>query len=187
MNETNRGFTLIEVVLAIMVMATGILGMCGLYSLGFRESRASVGDVATAAFGDTYLAPLVQGLSSRSMTWSQWCQIGERTTGDKQRIASGVWPENGWLDYVERKGKTYRVKSDPGGTANTVFNNVLGKVPDDCKGTLPSLDKNFSYALVVTRIGAKIQLAFRASQRRDMLMSQPLVVAEVHFQGDPDR
>ena len=44
-----RAFTLIEVNLAIFIMAGGVLAMISLYSCGFRESRQSREDVASAA------------------------------------------------------------------------------------------------------------------------------------------
>ena len=48
-----RAFTLIEVNLAIFIMAGGVLAMISLYSLGFRESRQSREDVAAAALAES--------------------------------------------------------------------------------------------------------------------------------------
>jgi hypothetical protein len=67
-----KAFTLIEVNLAIFIMAGGVLAMISLYSLGFRESRQSREDVAASAMADAILNPLVVALSSRDLTWSQW-------------------------------------------------------------------------------------------------------------------
>ena len=47
-----KAFTLIEVNIAMFVMAGGILSVIGLYSLGYRESRQSREDVASAAYAD---------------------------------------------------------------------------------------------------------------------------------------
>ena len=185
-----RGFTLLEVNLAIFIMATGVLVMCGLYSLGFRENRQSVEDVASAAFADAYLGPLVQGLSATNMEWSTWIQIGDTPSqSETLSVASGVWPQEGWMAYVQRVGNTanYRVKGDPRSTADGVFNKVLAKIPSPYKGSNPGLSGDFQYGLVVTRCGATVQLAFRASRRKEALMSQPLFVSEVHFQGDPEK
>ena len=44
-----RGFTLMEVNLAIFIMAVAVLGMVALYPLGFRESEQSRDDVVAAA------------------------------------------------------------------------------------------------------------------------------------------
>ena len=185
-----RGFTLLEVNLAIFIMSTGVLVMCGLYSMGFRENRQSVEDVAAAAFADAYLGPLVQGLSATNMTWSSWIQIGDAPAkSETTEIAQGVWPKDGWMAYVQRVGTsdTYRIKGTPRGTADGVFGKVIGKVPSPYRGSNPGLPSDYQYGLVVTRSGATVQLAFRAARRKESLMSQPLFVSEVHFQGDPDR
>ena len=47
-----RGFTLIEVNLAMFVMAVGTLGLVSLYSLGYRENQQSNEDVQAAAVAD---------------------------------------------------------------------------------------------------------------------------------------
>ena len=178
-----------EVNLAIMVMATGVLGMCCLYVFGYRESRQSVEDVAGVSFADAYLAPLVQGLSATNMTWSEWCQIGEPVSGTAATVADGVLPASGWRAYIdtENSGSSYRVKGNPNGLASQVFSETMGHVSTPYKGSLPSIDDDYCAALVVTRNGARIQLAFRASRRRDFLMAQPATVVEVHFQGVPDK
>ena len=59
MKRLRTAFTLMEVNLAIFIMATGVLGMVSLYSLGFRESRQSVEDVASSGIADAFFAPLV--------------------------------------------------------------------------------------------------------------------------------
>lgn len=186
-----RGFTLMEVNLAIMVMATGILGMCCLYTFGFRESRQSVEDVAGVSFAMSYLAPLVQGLSATNMTWSQWCEIGSPVDGDEMQrtIADALAPDNGWADYVEFRdaGSSYRVVGNPSSVADGAFRNVMSSVPSPYKGSAPSIDNKFCYALVATRCGAKIELAFRSSRRPEVLMAQPVTVVSVHFQGVPDK
>ena len=188
--KNRPGFTLLEVNLAIFIMATGVLVMCGLYSLGFRENRQSVEDVASAAFADAYLGPLVQGLSATNMPWSAWIQIGDSpSNSDTTRVADGVWPSDGWMSYVQQVGTTanFRIKGTPRATADGVFQKILSKVPSPYKGSNPGLPSDYQYGFVATRCGATVQLAFRASRRKEALMSQPLFVSEVHFQGDPER
>ena len=191
-SRQSDGFTLVEVCLAIAVMAVGVLSMCGLYSLGYRENRQSVEDVAAAGYADAYLAPLVQGLSATNMTWTDWCQIGEKPSSDSMRskgVADAVLPKDGWLGYVQQVGTSmdYRIKGDPRSTADSQFGKVVAKVPAPYKGSAPSIPSEYQYALVVTRCAAVIQLAFRAARRKETLMSQPTFVSEVHFQGDPER
>lgn len=188
-----RGFTLLEVNLAIFIMATGVLSMCALYSLGFRENRQSVEDVAGVAYAETYLAPLIQGLSATNMPWSAWMQIGDEPqsmTMESRDVADGIWPKGGWADYVDNIRDTrqvrFRVKGNPRSTANDAWERTNAEIPSMYKGSMPSISSDFHYALVVTRKGTVIQLSFRSSRRKDQLLSQPVFVSEVRFQGDPD-
>ena len=52
-----KAFTLIEVNLAMLVMAGGILSIVGLYAFGFRENRQSREDVAATALADSVMSP----------------------------------------------------------------------------------------------------------------------------------
>ena len=67
-----KAFTLMEVNLAIMIMAGGILSVLGLYSLGYRENRQSREDVAAAAYADSVISPLVMALSDPKVKWSKF-------------------------------------------------------------------------------------------------------------------
>ena len=183
-----RAFTLLEVNLAILVMAVGILGMCGLYSLGFQENRQSKEDVAASALAGADLAPLVQALSSREMTWTQWKSLGKKISQEDSRKmggVSGILPDNGWGDYVTVSHNRYKVKDGARGKAKTVFGQVASA--SGVAIAEPDIPDVYDYGLVLTRCGARIQLAFRLTNRRDMLMAQPVFVSEVHFQGDPNQ
>ena len=183
-----KGFTLLEVNLAIFIMATGTLAMCALYALGFRESSQSVEDVASAAFADAYLGPLVQGLSATNMTWDAWLDIGETPAkSETKKVADAVWPKDGWMAYVQKPKDdgsfSYRIKDNPKATADGVFGQVRGKCPSPYQGNNPGISSDYHYGLVVTRHGPVVQLAFRIAHRKEALMSQPLIVSEVRFQG----
>ena len=178
MKRMRQAFTLMEVNLAIFIMAAGILGMVSLYSLGFRESRQSVEDVASAGIADSFFAPLVGGLSATNMTWQQWCNAVQSVSRDD---CNGLSPENGWASYVTKidddndgNYEAYRVNSGCNGTANGVADRILGEVPMEYRGSRPSVDGSYRYALVATRKGSTI-------------MSQPIFYTEVHFQGRTDQ
>ena len=181
-----RAFTLIEVNLAIFIMAAGVLGIVSLYSLGLRENSQSVEDVASAGFADAFFAPLVAGLSSTNLTWNSWCGIGSGGSGDKN--FNGIEPSKGWSDYVDTVGdkmkKTFRVKSGCNGTADGVFGKIAGAFGSTgVSVSKPTIPGDYYYGLVATRRGSTISLAFRASRRLQTLMSQPIYYTEVHFQG----
>ena len=196
----NSGFTLLEVNLALFIMATGVLSMCALYSLGFRENRQSVEDVTGAAWAELYLSTLAQGLSATNMPWSAWTQIGDEpdtSATRSQNVADGVWPSAGWCAYIQQvkilkddNGNDdirYKIVGSPRSLADTAWNGVNGKIPSPYKGAKPSIPSDFEYALVVTRRGTIIQLSFRSARRRNTLMTQPTYVTEVRFNGDPEK
>ena len=183
------GFTLVEVNLAIFVMAVGVLAMCALYGFGYRENRQSEEDVVATAYADSYLAPLVAGLSSPQLDWNAWKGIGENVSSAAQEsVIDACWPANGWRDYVDTETSgnetKYRVKSNPKGIAAGVFGQLKGKLGSSGVSIgNPSMPGDYQYGLVVTRRGAVVQLAFRMARRTQSLLSQPVFVSEVHFQG----
>lgn len=198
-----KAFTLIEVNLAIFIMAGGVLAMISLYSLGFRESRQSREDVASSAMADAILNPLVVALSSRDLKWEDWRQLGFEKSksgikaGDGQGATIQVLPADGWLAYFDTKGtrenRTYYVSSDPASKANSVYRELLSA--DKTGYNLPSsvtLPQGMTYALVASRESENspiITLAVRCVRKslRNTLMSQPVFSTEVHFQGDPNQ
>jgi len=204
-----RAFTLIEVNLAIFIMAGGVLAMISLYSLGFRESRQSREDVASAALADEVLNPLVIALSSRKMKWSEWRRIGfesvnagdgTKASGDVQVLPGGGRDGSGWLAYVETRGTgrntKYYVPADPKGKANKVYEKLINPSSDKdvWHGSLPktpTMPAGMTYALVASReneTSPVITLAVRCVRNnlRNTLMAQPVFSTEVHFQGDPN-
>ena len=196
MRNLKPAFTLVEVNLAIFIMAVGVLAMVSLYSLGFRESRQSEEDVAAAGYADAFFAPLVAELSSTNMTWTDWCRIGSTPQGEDAELACDAVTQGGrgWAAYVDpiagedgsNRKKGYRVK-DCNTLADGVFSEILGKANDSgVSRSAPSV-KPENYGLVATRRGGTISLAFRCSRRKNLLLSQPVYYTEVHFQGRGDQ
>ncbi len=170
-----------EVNLAIMVMAVGILTLVSLYSLGYRESQQSREDVEAAALADLNMNALAAMLSSTNMSWSAWSGIGTQ-------------PSGGWRAYFnpdatrddEARDET-GASTNPSGTSQGVFDAVKGKCTG-CEGTGVSFDTGHLHCgLVVNQEGSRCTIAFRAARRPGALMYQPLYYTEVHFQGDPSR
>lgn len=181
--------------------------MISLYSLGFRESRQSREDVASAAYADLVLNPLVTALSSTNMSWTAWTGIsfGKVDSADGEgevyvlpKKSSGE--DSGWLAYVKTDGndqnKTYYVHRDPSGIADDVYSALMGTadrslVPGSVQSR-PVLPKGMTYALVASRENKNspvITIAVRCVRKnlRNMLMAQPVFSTEVRFQGDPNR
>ena len=202
-----RAFTLIEVNLAIFIMAGGVLAMISLYSLGFRESRQSREDVAASAIADEVLNPLVVALSSRKLKWSEWRSLNFDNVSSGSGTGIGgvslqVMPGNsgagsGWLSYLEKKGMKekaiYYVPQDPESKASSVYRNLINAGRDGYNlPSSPDMPVGMTYALVASReneTSPVITLAVRCVRKslRNTLMAQPVFSTEVHFQGDPNQ
>ena len=166
-----KAFTLIEVNLAMLIMAGGILSVVGLYAFGFRENAQSREDVASAAVAERVMSPLVMALSATNNVWSSF--------KDEWTL-----PSEGWKAYLN--GGNYQVSSDPGAQAKGAFNNAMKK----CKisYTPPTVsDTGMTYALVVhhEKDSGTVSIALRAvaDGQYAQLMSQPVYYTEVAFQG----
>ena len=178
-----KAFTLIEVNLAMLIMAGGILSIVGLYAFGFRENRQSREDVAATALADSVMSPLVMALSATNVTWSSFRQIGNYPS------------KEGWKDYFNSKGV---VTQDPQAKAQSVFGSVMGALSFDGayngSKSFPTAAMNgtgMSCGLVILHDenSAVVKIAFRAV-KTDMpgqLLAMPLFYTEVRFQGVSDR
>lgn len=176
-----KAFTLIEVNLAMMIMAGGILSIVGLYAFGFRENRQSREDVTAAAYADAVVSPLVMAISATNLKWSVFKDMGNFPN------------DKGWGAYFNGQGK---VVTDPESQAESVFNQVVSKMSSAAKGTFdapkfPSSAKpsrpKMSCGLVVMheKDSAVVSIGFRAveSDRPGTLLSMPLFYTEARFQG----
>ena len=200
-SKIRAAFTLIEVNLAIFIMAGGVLAMISLYSLGFRESRQSREDVAASAIADEVLNPLVVALSSRKLKWSEWRSLNFNNVSVGSGVNLQVMPGSGgagsgWLSYLNKRGSrentVYYVPADPESKASGVYRNLINAGRDGYNlPSSPDMPVGMTYALVASReseTSPVITLAVRCVRKnlRNTLMSQPVFSTEVHFQGDPN-
>ena len=165
------GFTLMEVNLALFIMAVGTLGLVSLYTLGYRENRQSLEDVRGAAVAEANLSLLAAALSSTNITWDTWSAIGIR-------------PAGGWGKYAgdedNHGGADVRPVSDPTAIASGVFNDLLGECGfsgkfDDAGG--------LACGLVVVQKDDRCLISLRSGVRAGTLLYQPLYYTEVRYQG----
>ena len=186
-----KAFTLIEVNLAIMVMAVGVLSIISLYSLGYREERQSREDVAAAAYADAVMGPLVTALSATNVTWDTFRKL-KCQPGDDQMNGGETNTRMGWYHYYQDVGGG-RIVSDPEALARQAYSKVISelKLPGFPTGWPVSGTKagDLKGALVVMHAenDAVVTIAFRATSKPDMLMSAPLYYTEVRFQGVVDK
>ena len=168
----HKAFTLMEVNLAILVMAGGLLSSVALFSLGYRESARCNEDTSAAAFADEVLGRLTLALGDRNLTWSDFNSLGDYPSS------------NCWGDYFDNDGE---VKSGSEGKASTVFSSVMGKCgASGIPSGWPSPPGNLKGIGLVVAHDANspvVKIAFRASTKENQLMSAPLFYTEVLFQG----
>ena len=170
-----KAFTLLEVNLAMFVMAIGVLSMIALYPLGFREAEQSREDVAAAAYCESVLNSMAAALSATNIHWSAWANLDGKT-----------FPSEGWREYFnDNYFGTPRSLSQMKSTANSTFQEVVGQLGQNTYsiGAPPSPEK-LGCGLVVSFTGTRCAVAVRATRRPGMLLAQPLFFTEVNFQGD---
>ena len=187
-SKARAAFTLMEVNLAIFIMAVGVLAMTSLYPLGFREGEQSRDDVQAAVVADEVLGKLTASLSSRNITWQEW----------RSHVDSAVKATNrGWFSYyAQRDSSTYVVKDRS--SVNTLAETVFAELAQACNPK-PGFDfsekQKYAYGIVaqwgkrvvngVSREDySRVSISFRLARRANALMSAPIYYTEVHFQGD---
>lgn len=110
-NTTGTGFSLIEVNMAIFVMAIGVLGMVALYPLGLRESTQGAADLKQSMFADYVLNQVVAIASQTNITWQQWSQTprlqGQRITDLSDKVPSFISSELRTTAYPKMQRDTH--------------------------------------------------------------------------------
>lgn len=189
------GFTLMEVNLAVFIMAVGVLAMVSLYPLGYRENQQSIDDVKAAAYADAVFNQISGVLSSRSLTWNEWeqsVQSAVNVTGAAVHKKGGAW-----MKYCDSgRGYAPRKKGEVNGLARSVFSSLTGKASNAGGSASWPVDGDLACALVaqwgVVSLGkgsfaedhSRVVVSMRVSRVASSLFAQPMFLAEIHFQGD---
>ncbi len=179
--KSRTAFTLMEVNLAILIMAVGVLTMVSLYPLAFRENQHSRDDVRSAATAQHILNQIMGKLSNREITWNQWMSA----------INSA---QSTWADYCDNNGIP-KGKSQISSKGRVVFNALMTVGgPNSEQPIFPSSSK-LAYALVVNwgrltneygetvKDASRVAISLRVTSRAPELFAQPIYYTEVHFQG----
>ena len=178
-----RAFTLIEITLAMGIMATGVLSIVGLYAFGYRESSQSREDVGATAVADAVLGQLTMALTATNLKWSVF------------RDLKSYPSDNGWGEFVNHQ--TGRITGDSTSRAKTDFAALMSTLAGGCEGSLrcdtsfPSgaLDgTGLKCGLVIqhTQDSAIVRIGFRAMRLQQDLLSAPMFYTEAKFMGVED-
>lgn len=82
-----KGFTLIEVELSLLTLSMGVLGVVGLYSLGFRESGFAREDMRATEAAEGVMSRVVSALTDTNLSWRVWQDVS--STGDLSSLPEG--------------------------------------------------------------------------------------------------
>lgn len=100
------GFSLIEVNLAILVIAVGMLALMALFPLGLRESSLAQGDMVQSAAAD-YILGQIRSRAQMITNYAEW----DQTNNTISRIAEGFEVEGtGQLRDFPGPGNTTRYR-----------------------------------------------------------------------------
>jgi len=167
------GFSLIEVNMAVFVLAIGVLSMAVLYPLGLRESIQSQADLKQSMFGDFVLNVAVSAASGPNVTRAQW---------DSTFQVSG------------EEGSSLSMNPD---SSHFVVKAVDEAVQAQYKGFKEGHILYETYAIYCTRAPGSDRIMsimvrsldmasnMDAPEKRKRLASQPFYYAEAWFQGNP--
>ena len=176
-----RAFTLVEVTLAMGIMATGVLSIIGLYAFGYRESAQSREDVGAAAVADAVLGQLTMAITATNLKWSVFRDLPN-------------YPDSSGWGYFLSSGSG-RVNRDPTSKAKSDFNSFMGRLSGGIAGGSFDCDTSFPAAalsatglecgLVILheRDSAIVRIGFRAMRNRAALLSVPMFFTAAKFQG----
>ena len=174
------GFTLMEVTLAMGIMAMGTLGLVGLYAFGYRENQQSNEDVQAAAVAEMHLNAMVAALSSTNMTWEAWKGIGVQPNK-----AWGYYAGDGTDSGITQNDGMARVNPPDRGSCNSAAQSAFDKVMS-AAGFSANFDaQGLAVGIVVapSEDFRTYSVSVRCGRRSGTLVYQPLYYAEVFYQG----
>jgi type II secretory pathway pseudopilin PulG len=184
--KKKNGFSLIEVNMAIFVMATAVLMVAGLYPMGLRESIQSQSDFKQVMFADYVLNVAVAAACSPNVTWNEW-----RNWADNWNVATAG--EHGEIKGLNRHGSVpyFIWKALDGAIQNySSFQNqgerTSPHIEDETYAVYCILVPGYSdqiMGIMVRSLDGDTQTKMNAAQRKRRLENQPLYYAEARFQG----
>ena len=185
--QCRAGFSLMEINMAVFVMAVGILGMVALFPLGLREGSQGRADLKQSMFADHALNQLTGLLSQTNITWSQWKALNHKAwpvavtlpshggREDRWDMASLPFNESQWVADLQGAWKTGTTSLDLSGedAQCRIFFRLVGD---------PDLNTR-SPSLRVMGIG--IRTTDQKVKNYNQYTNNALYYTEVTFQGEP--
>jgi len=155
------GFSLIEVNMAVFVVAVGVLSMCVLFPLGLRESTQGQADLKQAMFADYVLNQAVAAASQTNIPWSSWRAVTKLGGNDRVNM------DNSTPDFI----RDYVNKPPMTGMKDTQYKIACCLVPG-------ASDKIMGIMVQSTDL--------KKISEYNQFSNNTVFYAEVMFQGDPN-
>ena len=157
------GFSLMEVNMAIFVMAVGILSVVALFPLGLRESTQGQADITQAMFSDYLLNQAVAAASLTNFWWSEWKKVPNAVDRDHVDLLDTL------PDFMRQR--MHLPKMDPPLSKASSYSIACCLVPG-------ASDKI---------MGIMVQSTEVENGNVAEYTNNPVYYAEVLFQGDPTK
>ena len=179
--KKKTGFSLIEVNMAIFVMATGILSIAVLYTMGLRESVQSQSDFKQVMFADYVLNIAMSAACSTNVSWLEWQEwantwnmAGTGSNGETENMNS--------LQSVPRFIRdSLRPAIDRYASGSGMSSHTLDQTYAVYCMLVPSFSDQIMGIMMRSLDGETGHMTQDEKRRR--LESQPLYYAEARFQG----
>jgi hypothetical protein len=161
--RSRAGFSLMEVNMAVFVMAVGILSMVALYPLGLRESTQGQADLKQSMFADYVLNQAVAAASQTNITWSAWTQT--------PKVGSGSSVNVDFIPAFIKNNLDLSVYNNMGMRKDVHYKIGCCLVPGASDKVMGIMVQSTDLIKTVTRY--------------EQITNNPIYYAEVMFQGNP--
>ena len=91
-SSASRGFSLIETVIALGVMTTGMLGAAAVLTVGMQKVTSSPGDLVATQKANEAIESVFSGRDSHTITWAQLKNLHGATGSDNGIFLDGAQP-----------------------------------------------------------------------------------------------
>ena len=187
MKRKKNGFSLIEVNMAVFVMAFGVLAVAVLYPAGLRESIQSQSDFKQVMFADYVLNIATAAASNPNVTWGEWQtwasqnnMAGRNEYGELQNmnnhgsIPSFIWNQGGLQAAIQ----TY---SNHQASGERGSRHIVDETYAVYCVLVPGFSDQIMGIMVRSLDGDTSKMS--AEERKRRLEAQPVYYAEARFQG----
>jgi prepilin-type N-terminal cleavage/methylation domain-containing protein len=145
MTRNQAGFSLIETIIAMGILATGLLGLAGVFTVGMAHMATSSSNLIAREKAREAIESVHTARDTRTIGWCQIYNVSSTRTSSCADQAAGVF-----LDGEQS------VK-DPGadGLVNTADDGAVARLPgpDGVNGTTDDITlSNFTRTIVITNV-----------------------------------